>query len=68
MSNTDLLEEWQPSELFVAKDIVDDDFEVEDSLEDDAETFVPRSLVQIARDTGSEIQSPVEDLTEIEPL
>ncbi len=68
LSNTDLLEEWQPSELFVAKDIVDDDFEVEDSLEDDAETFVPRSLVQIARDTGSEIQSPVEDLTEIEPL
>ena len=45
MSNTDTLEQWQPSELFVAKDIVDDDFETEESLEDDKDTFVPRSLV-----------------------
>ena len=68
MSNTDTLEEWQPSELFVAKDIVDDDFETEESLEDDKDTFVPRSLVQIPRDTESQVQSPTEDLTEIEPL
>ena len=68
LSNTDTLEEWQPSELFVAKDIVDDDFETEESLEDDKDTFVPRSLVQIPRDTESQAQSPAEDLTEIEPL
>ena len=67
LSSTDTVEKWQPSELFTPKDIAEDDFLREESLED-RDDFVPRSLVQVSTDAQTEIRAPGEELTEIEPL
>ncbi len=67
MSSTDTVEKWEPNDLFVPKDLAEDDFLKEESL-DDEDDFVPRSLVQLSVDAQLEIRAPGEELTEIEPL
>jgi flagellar biosynthesis/type III secretory pathway protein FliH len=67
LSSTETLEKWAPNDLFVPKDLAEDNFLKEESL-DDRDDFVPRSLVQVSMDAQLEIRAPGEEMTEIEPL
>ena len=48
LSSTDIVEKWEPNDLFVPKDLAEDDFLKEESL-DDEDDFVMVEAMMKAR-------------------